>query len=291
MSKQREHRNGGSVPFRSVFKFGRLTVAFVLFSCWTRASAAELQANEDPEALLQRIRSRIAEHLSRLRNYTCHVAIDRIERAVSSGSLNRRDSVELDVAFVGDRELFSRPGAALFAEQPINQIVPDGMIGNDTFGSHDDGVFLGYGPTFKYVGLCKRDGHKTFRYDFRVPAENSRLLVKQGASSDALVAYQGSFWVDAETLDMVRLAWKTDHIPPSVGISSIEKSMQYKVVHVGNSDFVLPLHSELTSFDQQGNYRWNTITLKHCQEFSGGSTVTYGAPVDDAAAQNQPRPR
>jgi hypothetical protein len=291
MSKQCEDRNTKRVPSCSVPKLVKLTSAFVLFSYWTSASAAEVRANEDPAVLLQRIRSKIADHLSRLRNYTCHVVIDRLERAVNSSSLDRRDSVELDVAFVGERELFSRPGAAQFAEQPISQLVPHGMIGNDTFGSHDDDVFVGDGATFEYAGLCKRDGHKAFRYNFRVPLENSRLLVKQGASADAMVAYQGSFWVDAETLDMVRLVWKTDHIPPSVGIRSIEKSMQFKVVHVGNSDFVLPLHSELTSFDEQGSYRWNTITLKHCQEFSGGSTVTYGAPVDDAAAQTQTRPR
>ena len=60
--------------------------------------------------LLQRIRSKIAEHLSRLGNYTCHVVINRLERAVSSNSINHRDSLELDVAFVGDKELFSRPG-------------------------------------------------------------------------------------------------------------------------------------------------------------------------------------
>jgi hypothetical protein len=291
MCKQPEDRNAGRVPSHRVSKLVKLSIAFALFSCWTSAPAAEVQANEDPVLLLQRIRSRIAEHLFLLSNYTCHVVIARLERAANSSSLHRRDSVELDVAFVGNSELFSRPGETQFVEQPISQIVPDGMIGNDTFGSHDDDVFLGDGPTFKYAGLCKRDGHKAFRYDFRVPLENSRLLVKQGASADAMVAYQGSFWVDAETLDMLRLTWKTDHIPPSVGIRSITKSMQYQVVHVGNSDFVLPLHSELTSFDQQGNYRWNTTTLKHCQEFSGGSTVTYGAPVDGAAAQNQPRPR
>jgi hypothetical protein len=290
MSKQREDRNALRVPSHVVPKLVKLTTAFVFFSCLTSASAAELRVNDDPTVLLQRIRGKIAEHLSRLRNYTCHVVIDRLERAITSSSFDRRDSVELDVAFVGERELFSRPGEAQFAEQPISQLVPHGMIGNDTFGSHDDDVFLGDGVTFEYAGPCKRDGHRTFRYNFRVPLGNSRLLVKQGAS-DAMVAYQGSFWVDAETLDMVRLAWKTDHIPPSVGIRSIEKSMQYKVVHIGNSDFVLPLHSELTSFDEQGSYRWNTIALKHCQEFTGGSTVTYGAAVDDAASQTQPPPR
>jgi hypothetical protein len=291
MYKQRKERNAGRVPSHRPSKLVKLTIAFVCFSCWTSASGAEVQANEDPVGLLQRIRSKIAEHLSRLSNYTCHVEIARLERTVNSSSFGRRDSVELEVAFVGDRELFSRPGQAQFAEQPISQIVPDGMIGNDAFGSHDDDVFLRDGPTIKYAGSCKRDGHKTFRYNFRVPLETKRLWVRNGASTDATVAYQGSFWVDTETLDMVRLEWKTDHIPPSVGISSIEKLMQYQVVHVGNSDFVLPLHSELTSFDQQGNYRWNTITLKHCQEFSGGSTVTYGAPVDDAAGKSQPRPR
>ena len=154
--------------------------------------------------------------------------IARLERAANSSSYGRRDSVELEVAFVGDRELFSRPGQAQFAEQPISQIVPDGMIGNDAFGSHDDDVFLRDGPTFKYAGSCKRNGHNTFRYNFRVPLETKRLWVRYGGSADAMVAYQGSFWVDTETLEMVRLEWKTDHIPPSVGISSIEKSMQYE---------------------------------------------------------------
>ena len=290
MSKQREDRNARRVPSRGAAKLVKLTIGFALFSCWTTASAEEVRANEDPVVLLQRIRSKIAEHLSRLRNYTCHVAINRLERAVGSNNISRRDTLEFDVAFVGHKELFSRPGEARFAEQPVSQMAPHGMISDDTFGSHDDDVFLADGPTLKFAGSCKRDGHKAFRYNFSVPLENSRLLLKGGASAGEIVGYRGSFWVDTDTLDMVRLEWKTDHVPPSVGLSSVEKSMRYKVVHVGNSDFVLPLHSELMSFDQQGNYRWNTITLEHCQEFSGGSTVTYGAPVDDASGQNQPRP-
>ena len=291
MSKQREDRDAGRVPSHSVCKLVKLTVNLALLAGWTSASAAEMPATEDPVVLLQRIRSNVAEHLSQLHNYTCHVVIDRLVRSAGSINSDRRDSVELNVAFVGGRELFSRPGDARFAEQPISEIVPQGMIGNDAFGSYDDDVFLRDGATFTYAGTCKRDGHKTFRYNFRVPLETSRLLVKQGVSADATVAYHGSFWVDTETLDMVRLEWKTDHVAPSVGIRSVEKSMRYKVVHIGNSDFLLPLHSELTSFDQRGTFLWNTMTLEHCQEFSGGSIVTYGAPVDQESAQDQRQPR
>ena len=291
MSKQHEDHNAGRVPSHSLYKLVKLTIGVALLSGWASASGADMSASEDPVVLLQRIRSKVVEHLSRLHNYTCHVVIDRLVRSVSSINSDRRDSVELDVAFVGDRELFSRPGEARFAEQPISEIVPHGMIGNDAFGSHDDDVFLGEKATFTYAGPCKRDGHKTFRYNFRVPVETSRLLIKQGVSADAIVAYHGSFWVDTETLDMLRLEWKTDRIPPSVKIRSVEKSMRYKIVHIGHSDFLLPLHSELTSFDQRGNYLWNTMTLEHCQEFSGGSIVTYGAPVDDAPSQDQRQPR
>jgi hypothetical protein len=60
--------------------------------------------------------------------------------------------VQLEVAFVGDRELFSRAGEARFEERPIHQMVPGGMIGNDAFGSHDDNVFSGDAAKFQYMG-------------------------------------------------------------------------------------------------------------------------------------------
>jgi hypothetical protein len=195
--------------------------------------------------------------------------------------------VQLEVAFVGDRELFSRAGEARFEERPIHQMVPGGMIGNDAFGSHDDNVFSGDAAKFQYMGSCKKDGHKCFRYTFHVPQQSSQLLVKQNNSPDAAVGYQGSFWVDAETLDMVRLEWKTDFIPPSVGLSSVEKSMRYKLVRIGNSDFLLPHHSELASFDQSGNYRLNTMSLERCLEFTGESVVTYSTSTEGASAQGR----
>ena len=286
MSKERKDHYAESVPFHIICDLVKVTICLALFP-GTGAFAADTRTAEDPELLLQRIRSRITAHLSQLHNYTCHVVIDRMVRSSRTSSFDHRDTVELEVAFVGDRELFSRAGETRFEEKPIHQIVPHGMIGNDAFGSHDDDVFSGDAATFKYAGSCKKDGHRTFRYNFRVPQESSRLLVKQNNSADATVGYQGSFWVDAETLDMVRLEWKTDHIPPSVGLHSVEKSMRYKAVRIGNSDFLLPLHSELASFDQGGNYRLNTISLERCLEFTGESVVTYGKPTDGASAQRQ----
>jgi hypothetical protein len=276
-----------SKRYRLICTLVKITICLALFPSFISAFAAEPKAAEDPQLFLQRVRSKIKAHLSQLHNYTCHVVIDRLVRSISVNNIEHRDRVEIEVAFVGDKELFSRPGQARFGDQSIDQIVPLGMIGNDAFGSHDDDIFSGDAATFEYAGSCKKDGRKTLRYKFRVPETSSLLFVKRADAGGAMVGYQGTVWVDAETLDLVRLEWKTDHIPASVGISSVQKSMRYKIVTIGNSDFLLPFHSELASFDQSGNYRVNMISLDHCLEFNGDSVVTYGTVTEDATTQRR----
>jgi hypothetical protein len=283
MSKNQKYGYARRVPM-PIFKLVQVTLLLALFR-WTGALAADSPAAEDPELLLQRIRSRITAHLSQLHNYTCHAVIDRLVRSVNTSNFDHRDRLDLEVAFVGDRELFSRAGETHFEEQPIHQIVPPGMIGNDLFGSHDDDVFSGNAATFTFAGSCKKDGHKTFRYNFRVPQEKGRLLLKQNNSAEATVGYQGSFWVDAETLDMVRLEWKTDPLPPAIGLGWVKKTMRYKVVRIGNSDFSLPLHSELTLLDERNSYHLNMTSLERCMEFTGESVVTYDTPTAGSPAR------
>jgi hypothetical protein len=255
----------------------RLTLGLLILLVQTGAFAADLPRTEDPETLLKRIRGSMAAHLAQLRNYTCHVVVDRLVKPLNANQFGR-DRVELEVAFVGNRELLAAAGEAEFKEQPISAIVPLGMIGDDTFGSHDDAVLSGDAATFRYVGPCKKDGHKTVRFEFRVEPEKSQLLIK-GESGEAMVGYKGSVWVDSETLDVVRLEWKTDDIPPSIGMHSVEKTMRYTLSRIGNSEFLLPRNSELAAFDQMGTYRLNMIGLERCREFKGEAVVTYGLPV------------
>src|SRR5262249_14042686 len=127
----------------------------------------------DTTELLDRIRTRMAAHLSQLPNYTCHEVIQRLVRRANSGGLNRQDTVELEVAFVGRRELFARPGESRFEEESISKLVPAGTIGNGSFGLHAEAIFSGDSAEFKYVGPCKKDGHRAIRFDFHVPQDKS----------------------------------------------------------------------------------------------------------------------
>jgi len=245
-----------------------------------------LQAADEPQDLLQRIRSQMATHFSQLPNYTCHQVTDRLLRRAYTGSLERVDSVELEVAFVSNKELFSRPGDTRFEEREIHNLVPAGTIGNGAFGGHVSTIFSGDAATFTFVGTFKKDGHRTFRYEFSVPQEKSHFLVRH-ASAQGIVGYKGSLWVDVETLDLVRFELKADHIASYIGVSSIEESMRYSSMRIGNSTFLLPKTSQLAVADQAGNYSLNMIRLERCREFTGESVVTYGAPDNGISTDHE----
>ena len=281
MSEEHKALAASCPPWAIIRNLLRVIAGLALLSSSRGVFAADSLGAEDPELLLQRIRDRLAAHLSQLHNYTCHVAIDRLVQDISFSRIDRRDRAEFDVAFLGERELFSKPGDNRFEEQSINSVVKMGMIGNDILGSHDDDLFSSDVATLKYAGSCQKDGHKTFRYNFSVSKASSRLFVSQVNSGNAVVGYQGSFWVDSKSLDLVRLEWNAQDIPSSVGISSVRKSMQYKVMRIGNSDFLLPIRSELTSFDRAGRYRLNVVNLERCLEYTGQSVVTFGKPVQE----------
>jgi len=229
------------------------------------------------ELVLQQIREKARSHFSQLRNYTCRVVVDRLTRRAGTNRLEHQDRVEFEAAFVGNRELFSRVGETQFEERQIGSMVPGGMISNNAFGSYDDAALSGDAAQFQYRGICNKNGHKTLRYDFRVPQEKSQFLAEHNTRG-AIVGYKGSIWVDIETLDLVRLDWKTEHIPAFVEISSIEKAMHYNKVHIGNSDFLLPAYSELSAYGEQGDYSLNIVTLKACREFTGESKISYDSP-------------
>ena len=102
-----------------ISKFAMLTIELVVVFDSTAAFPAELPNAEDPEVLLQRIRTRMSEHLAQLPNYTCHQVVDRLIRRANSGSLDRVDTVEFEVAFVGRKELFSKTGGSRFEEESM----------------------------------------------------------------------------------------------------------------------------------------------------------------------------
>jgi hypothetical protein len=228
----------------------------------------------DPEGLLQRIRSKVVARLSQLPNYTCRETIDRYLRRPSA-ELRPIDRVELEVAFVGNREMYAPPGGE-FEDGHASRLVHSGTISDGEYGTHMVSLFRTDHASFQFAGTGKKDGHRTYQYDFRMPQEKSNFLLKHDAA-EGIVGYRGSFWVDTATLDLVRLEIKAEHIPAYIGIDSVSETMRYEMIQAGGAEFLLPQTSELAVWFEGGNYSLNIVRLERCREYTGESSVAFGA--------------
>jgi hypothetical protein len=234
---------------------------------------------EDSEASLQHIRAKVTQQLSRLPNYTCHEAIDRVVQWLSGSGKIYRDRVDLEVAFVGNRELFAYSGQSQFQDQSIRSLVPTGTIGNGVFASHAKILFLGDAAVFHYVGITKKDHHKAYRYDFEVPPEKSVFLVRRD-SAQSIVGYRGSIWADVDTSDLVRIEIRADRIPANVGFRFVAERIRYTTVRIRESDVVMADSAEIETYDNSGVHTVDAFTLENCREYTAESSVKFGTPVD-----------
>ncbi len=173
---------------------------------------AQAQQGPSPEvSLLGRIKGKVAENLRHLPNYTCTQTIIRSLRRKPAARLQRLDTVRLEVAYVGGKELYGWPGSGRIDQSQITKLVT-GTIGNGDFAVLPSSIFLGESARFQYNGASTLDGKPAIRYDYAVPQIASGYQIQAGAAA-AIVGYHGSFWVDPETLDLIRLDASADDIP------------------------------------------------------------------------------
>jgi len=256
------------------------------------SGACLAQSGMDPNVLtLARIKLKMSETLTRLPNYTCTQTIERSTRRAGSRRFQLLDSMRLEVALVEGKELFAWPGARRFEEREIKEFAPPGgAIGNGNFGLHARAVFMGRSPVFAFAGVENRDGRAMVRFDYSVAQVLSGFEVRVGAAK-AVVGYHGSFWADEKSHEVARLEVYGDDIPPHLGLKDVSDTVDYARLRIGESDFLLPVSSEMSMTDIQGNENRNRIHFSGCRHYSGESVVSFDEPPPDTPAAPPAAPR
>jgi hypothetical protein len=258
----------------------RLWWLSVAFAC----AAGTAHTEDLPKDVLQlaRARAHMSSLLHRLPNYTCLQNIERTRRG-PSGRTQLVDLVRIEVALVNGNELFAWPGSKKFQDTKLIDMVKGGAIGNGSFALHAKSVFEANSPRFTFVGeRIREDGRRTLRWDYVVPQFLSGYLLRSGGQ-EAIVGFHGSVWVDATTLDAVRLEVHADDIPPRLKIHAANDAMDYQRVKLGEEEFLLPAKSELTVVGMDDDESVNRTTFTGCRQYTGESVISFDDPAPDAS--------
>jgi hypothetical protein len=216
-----------------------------------------------------------------------------MERSIHgpTGQIEFRERLRLEVLFTETTEQFAWPGSSEFTSAPLESWIGAGAIGNGDFATELLNLFVVSAATVKYAGIETRDQRPLHRFDFHMPLLSSRYTLAAGGKS-AITAYSGSFWVDRESLDIVRLETRAEEIPSDLDCRDAHQSVAYGRVRLstGEGEHVLPSTAELSVASRDGHESRNAIAFSMCRQYTASSTLSFTTPPE-IGAETRPQAR
>lgn len=111
--------------------------------------------------------------------------------------LDVTDSIALEAAFVGGKELYAFPDSPRFEDIPLAQLIGHGTVATGVFAGHTKKIIVDQVGRIVYSGDEIVDGRRVHRYNYSVPLADSEYSVNnQGRATR--VPYYGSFWAERQ---------------------------------------------------------------------------------------------
>ncbi len=256
------------------------------------------QVQEDQLALFRRVQAKISGALENLPRYMCTETIDRSvyhpelphhgvcdEVAFQKGThLSSTDRLRLDVALTSNSEMYSWVGESRFHDRDLLSLIRDGAISTGSFGAFLKLIFDGDIITYVYKGEQTQGGKKLAEFGFNVAQEDSHYRYAK-----MFTAYEGSFLVDSDKAELVRLIVRSSKLPTDSYACSVSNTLDYSRVHLKDFDALLPREVLLRVIHTDGSESNNRTVFSGCHEFLGESTIRYDAADEPAAGEGVAR--
>ena len=241
--------------------------------------AAALAAQDLPPGmlLLARAKSHMREELQRITNVSCLETVER-EQQLPGGKIGALDTIRLEVVTNGHKESYASPGGRNFSEQHPISYVASGALGDGLFGPYLETILLGGAASNRYVGDEDIGGRRLARYDYGLAPMWSGQTIHMPEGSGT-VGLRGSYWIDPETLDVLRLELNADDIPSTLPLSELVTRIDYARTRLANDvDLLLPQAADFRFVKSSGEISHNRVEFTHCRVFQAESTIDYTEP-------------
>jgi hypothetical protein len=116
------------------------------------------------------------------------------------------------------------------------------------------------------------------RYDYGLAPMWSGQTIHMPEGSGT-VGLRGSYWIDPETLDVLRLELNADDIPSTLPLSELVTRIDYARTRLANDvDLLLPQAADFRFVKSSGEISHNRVEFTHCRVFQAESTIDYTEP-------------
>jgi hypothetical protein len=223
-----------------------------------------------PDPFLEETRKVVRDYLDDLPDFICQEDIQRYYDYQGTGAWDKADTLVYELTYNRKHESY----------KPINSIGrPVTRSLDDVKGAYSTGDFasglaalfdLESKTVFKAAGKERLGTRPTLLYDFTVPRESSKLVVKAEGADPLVTGYSGTVWIDAETKKVLRIDQAVDDLPKSYPVTNSESSVNYDTLKLRgiDVDFLLPISAEFVIADRRKKqYFRNLIHFKFYRKF------------------------
>lgn len=114
-----------------------------------------------------------------------------------------------------------------------------------------------------------------FRYDFSVEQPNSHWHVEVDSGA-YMPGYSGAIWIDKENSRVLRIEMSAERMPASFALDQVEWAVDYDYVLIGESKYLLPVHSESLSCGRASSQcTRNVIEFRNYRKFTADTSITF----------------
>jgi hypothetical protein len=223
-----------------------------------------------PGDLLARVKEHGRATFEHIPDYACLETVNRFRKS----SIRPFDTLHLEVAVVGGKELFARKGATQFQTDDPAAFTTAGAIGSGDFSATPLNLFVHDAAWITAPSEAGLSGRKTLRFEFEISALSGAYRVQFGGIQ-TVAGVRGAFWVDPQSLDLLRIEEHEVDLPPELKVRDIVTTIAYGRTRIGSSEPLLPISSELIVTDSSGGQQRNLIEFSGCREYHSESVVHF----------------
>ena len=226
---------------------------------------------------LSRVKRHARESFQNIPNYVCQETVVRSARSGSRGSFRESDTLRMQVASVAGRELLAPKGAKRFEDLDPANYVDEGVIDTGSFAGLVRNLFVNDSALIGHSSEAQIESRAALAFDFQMTAFGSGYNIQSGSVSVA-VGLQGTFWVDKESLDLLKIEDHTVDIPRAMSMAAVDTAIVFAPARIGGNLVLLPKSAETVVKERNGAEKRNAVQFSACQAYTSDSVIDYGAP-------------
>ncbi len=254
-------------------------------------SGGSSDLGDEAHAILEQIKQRAIDQISRSANYSCVETLDRKylrSRNSTPGVCApgqafdaqefMHDRLHLNLAVSRGSEIFSWYGENTFTSESVEKLVQDGPISSGSFVGFVRNIFIQPGVAFSYRGKSRERGVEVVRFDYTVAKAVSAFRVRGAQGQSAIVPFHGSFTANASTFELAQLKMTVDKIPLGLKICRADSEVNYQMASIFGVKTLIPESFELHVDDDTHIHTVSRGAYLQCREFRAESKLRFDNP-------------